>query len=325
MLVVTVNKPEFREGWTMDPELAAASVLLERVDVADHVAARINMNALKTTESSAVELTAGRVDVHDRVIRTGADRPDIPIRVYEPRPRPALPVPVVVFIHGGAFVMGDLDSEHARCLRYAADGGCVVVSVDYRLAPEHPFPAGLEDCYRALEWCVDEAEALGIDPRRIAIAGASAGAALATCVAQYARDHQGPSITLQLLICPVIDDRMDSPSMQTFKHTPVWDSANNRSMWIQYGGGQPPSAPYAVPSRQALTGLPTTCMLIAGFDPLRDQALDYARGLLAAGVHTEVHLVAAAYHGFDQVVPDAEISRRAIDEQVHWLMQFLRP
>lgn len=309
----------------MDPELAAASVLLERVDVADHVAARINMNALKTTESSAVELTAGRVDVHDRVIRVGADYPEIPVRLYEPRVRPMLPVPVVVFFHGGAFVMGDLDSEHARCLRYAADGGCVVVSVDYRLAPEHPFPAGLQDCYRALEWCVDEAESLGIDPRRVAIAGTSAGAALATCVAQYARDHHGPAISLEILVCPVIDDSMDTPSMRTFTRTPVWDSANNRSMWVQYGGGRAPADPYAVPSRQDLMNLPTTCILIAGFDPLRDQALDYARRLLAEGVQTEVHLVSAAYHGFDQVIPDAEISRRSIDEQVHWLRQFLRP
>jgi len=119
---------------------------------------------------------------------------------------------------------------------------------------------------------------------------------------------------------------MDSDSMLKFADTPVWDNRNNRSMWSQYGGGQHPTGLYAVPAQiESLAGMPPTCIIVAGFDPLRDEALRYAEGLLAAGVQTEVHLVSAAYHGFDQVVPDAEISRRSVDEQVYWIRQFLRP
>jgi len=307
----------------MDPELAAASVLLERVDVMDHISARANMKLLQQADSAAVALSSGRVDVQDRVLDVGGRR--IPVRVYTPLRREGALLPLVVFYHGGAFVMGDLESEHGRCLRYAADGGCVVVSVEYRLAPEFPFPAGLDDCYAALVWSAGHHEELGIDPRRVAVAGASAGGALATCVAQYARDHGGPAIALQVLLYPVLDDRLDSASMHAFPDTPVWDSLNSRSMWIQYGGGAHPRGRYAVPARGELAGLPATCLILAGFDPLRDEGIAYAQALLEAGVQTEMHLISAAYHGFDQVVPGAEISRRSVDEQVYWLRRFLRP
>jgi acetyl esterase len=308
----------------MDPELAAASVLLERVDVMDQTAARANMESLRQAGSSAAKLTAGRVEFEDRTIEGRSNQP-ILVRVYSPKNRDRI-LPLVMFFHGGAFVMGDLESEHARCLRYAADAGCVVVSVAYRLAPEHPFPAGLHDCYDALLWAVSEAQHLGVDVRRVAVSGTSAGGALATCVAQLARDQNGPLLALQMLVYPVIDDQMDSDSMLKFADTPVWDNRNNGAMWIQYGGGERPTGRYAVPARiGSLEGMPPTCIIIAGFDPLRDEALKYAEGLLAVGVQTEVHLVSAAYHGFDQVVPDAEISRRSVDEQVYWIRQFLRP
>ena len=309
----------------MDPELAAASVLLERVDVMDQVRARANMETLRQGGSSAALLTAGRVEYEDRELSGPAPGEGFRVRVYTPTKRDAA-LPLVMFFHGGAFVMGDLESEHARCLRYSADGGCVVVSVEYRLAPEFPFPSGLEDSYRALVWAVTNAEELGIDVRRVAVSGASAGGALATGVAQLARDRGGPEIALQILLYPVLDDRMTTDSMVKFSDTPVWDSLNNSSMWIQYGGGRHPDGPYAVPARiPDLTGMPTTCMIVAGYDPLRDEDLQYADDLLAAGVQTEVHLISAAYHGFDQVVPDAEISRRSVDEQIFWIRQFLRP
>lgn len=308
----------------MDPELAAASVLLERVDVMDLANARASMDALRQDESSATALTAGRVEFEDQVILDSDER-RVTARIYMPTKREQ-PLPLVIFFHGGAFVMGDLESEHGRCLRYAADAGCVVVSVDYQLAPEHPFPAGLDDCYASLEWAVENADRLGIDVRRIAVAGASAGGALAACVAQLARDRGGPDLALQMLLYPVIDDRMTTLSMAKFIDTPVWDSRNNVSMWRQYGGGSHPTGPYAVPARiENFAELPPACFVVAGYDPLRDEALEYATQLLAAGVQTEIHLISGAYHGFDQVVPDAEISRRAIDEQVYWIRQFLRP
>jgi len=307
----------------MDPELAAASVLLERVDVMDQVSARANMESLRQGGSSAAILTAGRVEFEDRVVNGSSS--DFRVRIYTPKNREGM-LPLVMFFHGGAFVMGDLESEHSRCLRYAADAGCVVVSVDYRLAPEHPFPAGLEDCFSALQWAIAGADELGIDVRRVAVSGTSAGGALAAGVAQVARDRGGPELALQMLVYPVLDDRMTTDSMAKFSDTPVWDSRNTVSMWIQYGAGNPPHDKYAAPGRlDDLAGLPTTCLIVAGYDPLRDEALRYAEALLAAGVQTEVHLISAAYHGFDQVVPDAEISRRSVDEQVYWIRQFLRP
>ncbi|WP_375388137.1 alpha/beta hydrolase [uncultured Amnibacterium sp.] len=286
---------------------------------------RANLSSLREDQSSAFAETAGRVRFQDRRIPSSEIGLDITVRVYEPVDRDRT-VAGVAFFHGGAFVIGDLESEHARCLRYSADAGCVVLSVDYRLAPEHPFPAGLEDCYAALEWMARNSDDLGVDPARVAVAGSSAGGALAASIALLARDRGGPRIALQLLICPVIDDRMGTDSMTRFSDTPVWDNINNAAMWHQYGAGSVPNSKYAAPGREEdFAGLPTACIVTAGHDPLRDEAIEYAQALMRGGVPVELHQVAGAYHGFDQLVPDAEISRRALDEQVYWLRQFLRP
>ena len=308
----------------IDPELAAASVLLVRSDIRDPSGARARASEAEPGTSSAEVDTASRVKFNDRAI-TSSTGQRVVVRVYEPTTTTFLTAGVV-FFHGGAFVMGDLASEHARCLRYSADGNCVVVSVEYRLAPEHPFPAGLEDCYCALEWTAENAAALRIDPSRIAVGGISAGGALAAATALLARDRKGPQLALQLLICPVIDDRMLTDSMGRFADTPVWDSTNNAAMWTQYGGGTVPSSKYASPGReQDFTNLPMACIVTAGHDPLRDEGIEYAQALMRAGVPVELHQIAGAFHGFDQVVPDAEISKRALDEQVYWIRHYLRP
>jgi acetyl esterase len=308
----------------IDPELAAASVLLERPDIRDHLQARASLAASPRDATSALEDTLGRVTFEDCQIPTSDPTETMTVRIYSPVGVRTLS-PAVVFFHGGAFVMGDLESEHPRCLRYAANAGCVVVSVDYRLAPEHPFPAPLEDCYSALLWVHDHAAELGIDTDRIAVAGASAGGALAAATTLLSRDRGGPTIELQILIYPVIDNRKNSPSVAQFHDTPVWDSVNNEAMWDQYGGGEVPQSKYAAPGlEENLAGLPTACIVTAGYDPLRDEAIEYASRLLHNGVPVELHQVAGAYHGFDSVVPDAEISRRSVDEQVYWLKHFLR-
>ncbi len=309
----------------LDPELAAASVLLERPDIRDHVAARANLVSLRETASSAFEHTSGRVTFRDEQLVDPSSGNSVGARIYAPM-HSSGNVPAVLFFHGGAFVIGDLESEHARCLRYSADAGCVVVSVDYRLAPENPFPAGFDDSYAALLWTVEHAAELGVDTSRIAVSGSSAGGALAASVAQAARDRGGPAIALQLLLYPVIDDRMDTYSMSTYVDTPVWDGINNAAMWVQYGAGQVPESKYVAPGRESdLSGLPPACILTAGFDPLRDEGILYAQRLMSADVPVELHHYSSAYHAFDQIVPDADISRRALDEQVHWLRQFLRP
>ena len=308
----------------MDPELAAASVLMERPDISDVPGARALALTLREETSSAEEETVGRVRVEERVIPSSDPEIEMAVRIYTPVGLLQLR-PAVVFFQGGAFVLGDLESEHPRCLRYSADAGCVVVSVDYRLAPEYPFPTGPEDCYTALCWVVEHAKELAIDEARVAVAGSSAGGALAAAVCLMARDRGGPTLALQVLIYPVLDDRMSTTSVRAFVDTPIWDERNNVAMWDQYLTDRNTVSSYAAPAREEnLAGLPSAYILSAEFDPLRDEAILYALRLLQAGVSVELHQVAGAYHGFDQQVADAAISRRALSDQIHHLKRFLR-
>jgi acetyl esterase/lipase len=191
----------------------------------------------------------------------------------------------------------------------------VVVSVDYRLAPEHPFPAGVDDCYLALEWVSTHADELGIDPDRIAVGGSSSGGATAAGVTLMARDRGGPAIAFQLLVYPVIDDRLDTPSMRACIDTPLFARHDAELMWSYYLGSEPSEvSPYAAPGRATdLAGLPPAYVCVAEFDPLRDEGIAYAQRLVGAGVSTELHLYPGTFHGFD-ALPSA-VTIRALDEQ----------
>jgi acetyl esterase len=282
------------------------------------------MNLIRALRSTGVAAALGtgasaddRVAVEDRVIPgLGADH-EPTVRVYTPT-QAEKPAPAVVYFHGGAFMLGDLNIEQLRCLRLAADGGCVVVSVDYRLAPEHPYPAGVEDCYAGLLWTAAHADDLGVDASRIAVAGSSAGGALAAAVALMARDSKGPALAFQMLIYPVIDDRMATVSMRTGEATPLFRRADAEVMWRCYLGDDPGNvSPYAAPGRSKdLSGLPPAYVMVAEHDPLRDEGIEYAVALLHAGVPTELHCLAGVCHGFDLIVPHSAVGRRALDEQV---------
>ena len=283
----------------------------------------------------------GAEEARARVRAYSADRPPVPgrdalgiteelvpgppgadpvrVRIYRP-PGDASPRPGVVYIHGGGFIAGDLDSEDVRCVRLAHDGGCVVVSVEYRLAPEHRFPAALDDCYAALGWTAASAAALGIDPDRIGLAGASSGGNLAAGTALLARDRGEPAVAFQCLVYPTLDDRMETASVR-FVGTPMVDGSDVARCWEYYLGPDRTDdvSPYAAPGRAAdLTGLPPTYMMTAEFDPLRDDGLRYAMRLLEAGVSVELHQFAGAFHGFD-IFPTT-LSQRALDEQVAWVV-----
>lgn len=305
----------------MDPELAEALASMP-MDPSGSLGDTAMIQILRSTPDLLAMLgttlaTDDRVTVENSDIPGPEGAPDVTVRIYTPKSS-GTPLPAVVYFHGGAFVIGDLYTEEHRCLRLAADGGCVVVSVDYRLAPENPFPAGVEDCYTALVWVAAHGAELGVDVDRIAVGGASAGGALSAAVALMARDRGTVPLALQVLIYPVIDDRMETPSMRAFSATPVWNSVSNSQMWDHYlGVKRDYVSNYAAPGRCTdLSDLPPAYVMTAEFDPLRDEGIVYAQRLLQAGIPTELHCFNGACHGFDLLAPAIELSRRAVDEQV---------
>jgi acetyl esterase/lipase len=208
-------------------------------------------------------------------------------------------------------------------VRFANEAGCVVVSVEYRLAPEHRFPAALDDCYAALSWTASSAAELGVDPDRIGLAGASSGGNLAAATALLARDRGEPPVAFQCLVYPTLDDRMQTASVQ-FVGTPLVDGGDVARCWEYYlGADRTDVSPYAAPGRtDDLSGLPPAYVMTAELDPLRDDGVQYAARLLEAGVSVELHQFAGAFHGFD-LFPTA-LSQRALDEQVAWLAAVTR-
>jgi acetyl esterase len=254
--------------YAFDPELAAALAVMPSIDLTDLPTARRMLSeavaALHTPDTRGVQ-------VRDELV-PGPDG-DVPLRVYTPD-RPIAPA-AVYSVHGGGFIIGDLDGDHARNLVTARELGVVVVSVDYRLAPEHPYPAPLEDCYAGLVWTAKNADALGIDPDRVAIHGASAGGGLCAGLALLARDRGGPAIAFQYLGVPEIDDRLETPSMVAFTDTPLWNRSNaiiSRDAYLGPGRRGTPDVPmYAAPARATdLTGLPPAYVSAMQFDPLRE-------------------------------------------------------
>jgi acetyl esterase len=235
--------------------------------------------------------------------------PDVRLIVYRPR-QAAGRVPVVLSIHGGAFCHLHPDDMAGMDGGLALGHRAAVVAVDYRLAPEHPFPAGPDDCYAALLWTVERADELGIDVDRLVVTGGSAGGALSAAVCLMARDRGGPRIAYQALSIPVIDDRLDTPSMRQFVGNPGFDSVRAEGMWLHYLGedyDRTNTSPYAAPARaESLAGLPPAFVLTGGLDPLRDEGLHYALRLLAEGVPVEIVNVPGAYHGAPALDPAAQ-------------------
>jgi acetyl esterase/lipase len=246
------------------------------------------------------------MEIEDRAV---AADPDVPVRIYRPR----RPHGAIVWLHGGGFVMGDLETEHPWAVRIADGSGAVVVSVGYRLAPEHPFPAALDDAYAALAWTAEHAADLGTDPGRIAVGGHAAGAGLAAAVALRARDQQGPPIRFQLLNQPELDDRQETWSARTFTDTPFMTREKVTTSWRQYLGSGAASR-YAAPARAGdLSGLPPAYVTTAEFDPNRDEAIEYAQRLLRAGVSVELHQWPGTFHG-SQAILSAAVSQRQITD-----------
>jgi acetyl esterase/lipase len=287
----------------MDPELEAFIALFPPAELSDPVAARKNLAELAAA-APAPDTTG--MEIQDRTLP--AD-PDVPVRIYRPHHAQG----AIVWLHGGGFVMGDLDTEHPWATRAADGSGAVVIAVGYRRAPEHRFPAALDDAYAALTWTAEHATELDIDPTRIAVGGHSAGAGIAAAMALRARDQQGPPIRFQLLNQPELDDRQETWSARQFTDTPWMTRDKLAATWRHYLGSEPASA-YAAPARAAdLAGLPPAYIATAEFDPLRDEGITYALRLLQAGVPVELHQWPGTFHG-SQAILSAEISQRQIAE-----------
>ena len=300
----------------IDPELAALVDVLPVVDLNDIQVARDAFEQLITSLSAEIP-GIDTLEIEDRRVPGHLDDPDVPVRVYRPKAPRNPPVPGVLHIHGGGFMIGSVEAEHAGAALMAVDSGAVVVSVDYRLAPEHPYPAGLHDCYAALTFLHAEAGGLGVDPARVAVVGASAGGGLSAATALLARDLGGPPLCFQMLQIPELDDRLDTPSMQAFVDSPVWNRPLAVISWQAYLGklsGARDVPVYAAPARASdLSGLPPAYISTAENDPLRDEGIIYAMRLLQAGVSVELHQFPGTFHG-SAMVTTAAVSRRAARE-----------
>lgn len=249
------------------------------------------------------------VSKQDRTISGPPGQPDLPVRVYRPAGADGTG-PGIVFFHGGGMAIGSLNTEDAVATLLCDQVGAVVVSVGYRRAPEHPYPAPLEDCYAGLVWTAGNAAELGFAPGRLAVVGGSAGGNLAIAVAMHARDSLGPSIRFIMPIYPMLDDTNTSASSHEITDVGVLDRDHNIEYWGWYLGGEPADQ-YAAPARAAdLAGLPPAFLDVGTVDLLRDETVDFAQRLMAAGVPTELHVHPGSYHGAETFAPDAALARR---------------
>jgi acetyl esterase/lipase len=253
---------------------------------------------------------------------------EIGLLICRPARSAALPAGAVYYTHGGGMVSGDYRGADVLAgLAWAQELHLTLVSVDYRLAPEHPFPAGLRDCYAGLAWTAAHATELGIDPGRIVIAGASAGGGLAAGTALLARDLGGPALAGQMLLCPMLDDRNDTASARQLAGIGLWDQASSAMAWSALLGADhdPATTPaYAAPARAAdLSGLPPAFIDVGSAETFRDEAVAYASALWRAGSQAELHVWPGGCHGFDLQFPDAALSRSAMAQRVPWLRRIL--
>jgi acetyl esterase/lipase len=254
------------------------------------------------------------VVVEDAVVPGPDGDPDVLLRLYRPRSSPA-PTPVLYWMHGGGMVMGSFDMDDDLLVGVVEQLAVAVVSVEYRLAPEFPDPAPVEDCYAGLVWTAAKATHYGLDPNRIAVGGVSAGGGLAAGTALLARDRGGPPLSFQLLLEPMLDDRAITASSTEYAGSVVWDRADNRLGWTALLGARAGTAdvsPYAAPARALdLAGLPATWIDVGEVETFRDESIDYAQRLLSAGVSTELHVYPGAFHGFDLIARDSTVARNA--------------
>jgi acetyl esterase/lipase len=310
-----------------DPELAALQHSLPRADLSDlPVSRELERQFLgqATPYEPHRELT-----ITNAVASGGTGSPDVCVRIFVPTERTG-PLPGLLYLRPSGFVMGNLDSVESPARRLADHVDVAVIAVDYRIAPEHPYPAALDDSYAALRWATSPgATAYGIDPDRVAVLGDSAGGGLAAALSMLAKDRKGPALLAQFLDAPTIDDRCDTPSMAEFTDTPMWRGPDTPLVWQYYlgdirrGGHEVPR--YAAPARASVTdlaGLPPTWMCAYQLDPTRDEVLRFADRLLQADVPTELHHYAGAFH-MSHTIPGTAIGARILSDKFSAIRRIL--
>jgi len=266
----------------------------------------------------------GLFEVEEQAVPGPPGAPEVPLLICRPTGTGDLR-PILYNIHGGGMVVGS--HRVGMPLDLAEELGLVMVSVEYRLAPEHPHPAPAEDCYAGLLWTAEHAKEIGGDPDRIILVGGSAGGGLTAAVALLARDRGGPRAIGQLLMCPMLDDRNDTPSAHQMAGLGVWDRTSNETGWSALLGearGTAGVSPYAAPARaDDLSGLPEAFIDVGSAETFRDEDVAYASRIWQAGGIAELHVWPGGFHGFDGLVPQAKLSVDARAARVRWLRRLL--
>ncbi|RBY84689.1 alpha/beta hydrolase [Blastococcus sp. TF02A-26] len=325
---MTLTSPPAEAAVPVDPELAAALAAFTGLPplTAEMIPLLRRPNPMAPTDDDLA--CGGRFTVEERAVPGPAGAPEVRLLLCRPTDAPA-PVGAVYYMHGGGMILGDNRMGVTEPLTWAQDLGLAVVSVDYRLAPETPHPGPVEDCYAGLVWTADSADELGIDPDRIVVAGTSAGGGLAAALTLMARDRGGPALAGQVLMAPMLDDRNDSASALQMAGTGVWDRAANEVGWNALLGadrGSDGVSPYAAPARATdLSGLPPAIIDVGSAETFRDEDVDYARRLWAAGGRAELHVWPGGFHGFDTIAPQAQLSQEAQAARLRWLRRLLAP
>lgn len=264
--------------------------------------------------------------VHQDVTLTGHQGAEIAATVLHRRGRGGTG-PGVYYTHGGGMFYGSRMTGINQVINWITASDVVVITPEYRLAPEFPDPYPVEDCYAGLLWTVEHAAELGIDPNRLLIAGASAGGGLAAGTALLARDRGGPSVLGQILIYPMLDDRDDTVSTAQIDGVGVWDRTSNRTGWSALLGDRRATddvSIYAAPARATdLTGLPPTFIDCGSAEVFRDEDVAYATALWQAGVPTELHVWPGGFHGFDLFAPDSTLARAMTAARDAWVARLL--
>ncbi len=263
------------------------------------------------------------VVTEDREIPGPEDAPPVGLRIYRPKAASGV-LPGIFFVHGGGMIMGSVEGEGPKAAELCEAIQTVVVSVDYRLAPEHPHPAPAQDCYAALKWMAQNADELAFDVDRLAVVGGSAGGGLTIATTMMARDKGFPRICFQMPLYPMIDDRNETPSSYEIMDVGIWDREGNVEAWQWYLGGKP-ADDYAAPARaENLAGLPPTFIDVGELDLFRDEDIQFAARLIQAGVPTELHVYPGAYHASEVFAPEAALSQSILARRTEALLRALK-